>query len=180
MNKKRRLIPFHWLPASWGLKGRVRDEAEAAYYLEGEELKTRLEEIHLEYLPDDDPKKLKAHLKQRLRDGEIDQHEYAKQHATLIGEPWVVVKSIDTDEKSATHGSMELDWNDLFIKSLEEQGYGPNPNPEATVDEWLSELCRNIALDRFDGVADYGERLSRSGMHEDVILTRNTDEKDSK
>ena len=31
-------IPFSWLPASWGLKGKSRELAEAEYYLTGYEL----------------------------------------------------------------------------------------------------------------------------------------------
>jgi hypothetical protein len=42
---KKRLIPFRLMPASWGLRGRPYEEAEAAYYLDGEELARRLVEI---------------------------------------------------------------------------------------------------------------------------------------
>ena len=35
-------IPFKWMPGSWGLKGSVYDEAEANYYLTGEELDRKL------------------------------------------------------------------------------------------------------------------------------------------
>lgn len=42
---KKKLIPFSLLPASWGLKGKSRDRAEAEYYLEGYELDLRLNEI---------------------------------------------------------------------------------------------------------------------------------------
>lgn len=40
--KKNRLIPFRLTPASWGLSGPAYDEAEVAYYYEGEELERRL------------------------------------------------------------------------------------------------------------------------------------------
>ena len=44
---KYRIIPFSWLPASWGLAGPARAEAEAYYYLEGYELEVTLAEIKL-------------------------------------------------------------------------------------------------------------------------------------
>lgn len=40
-----KLIPFSCTPASWGLRGPAREEAEAAYYLSGYELDKRLAEI---------------------------------------------------------------------------------------------------------------------------------------
>ena len=42
-----RLIPFKFLPASWGLKGTSRDIAQAEYELTGYELEKRLAEIKL-------------------------------------------------------------------------------------------------------------------------------------
>lgn len=56
MPKKRRIIPFWLLPASWGLAGTVREEAEAFYYLSGEELDRRLADIRY---PDDSEEKQK-------------------------------------------------------------------------------------------------------------------------
>lgn len=44
--KKRRLIPFWLFPGAWGLVGKVRDEAEAYYYYEGEDLDRRLARIN--------------------------------------------------------------------------------------------------------------------------------------
>lgn len=43
---KKKKIPFHYLPAAWGLSGRVYEEAEANYYYEGEELERKLAEIN--------------------------------------------------------------------------------------------------------------------------------------
>lgn len=45
MPKRKPLIPFSWLPASWGLKGRSRAIAEAEYQFDGIELDRRLAEI---------------------------------------------------------------------------------------------------------------------------------------
>lgn len=111
----------------------------------------------------------------------VDPLEYEKQLATIKGLPWVIVKNFDTDKKNPAHGSLDLDWNDAFIEHLESNGYGPNPQPEDTVDQWLSELCRNIALETFDGVGETSERLHKKSVHEDVVfksdLKKNGDEK---
>lgn len=40
-----RLLPFWIMPGSWGLKGKVREEAEAYYHYDGEKLDRRLNEI---------------------------------------------------------------------------------------------------------------------------------------
>jgi hypothetical protein len=56
--KKNKLIPFHILPGSWGLKGQIYKEAEAAYYLEGEELERELAKIRNE----DNPKEYNRQL----------------------------------------------------------------------------------------------------------------------
>lgn len=179
--KKRRLIPFSWLPASWGLKGRVRLEAEAAYYLEGEELETRLEQIRIDHLPADHPERMVRDLKRQFKQGEVAERQYEKQLATIRGEPWVTVVRMDIAREGARHGNFELDWNDLFVKKLEEEGYGPNPSPEDTVNQWFTELCRNVALEEFDGVADYGEKLSsrQRPFHDDVILRSDLENEDS-
>lgn len=181
MARRKRLIPFRWLPASWGLSGRVRQEAEASYYLEGEELETRLEEIRIEHLPDGHLEKQERDLKLKLEKQEISQIEFDKDWATLHDEPWVTVIRVDIAQHGARQGNFELDWNDLFVKKLEEEGYGPAPEAEQIVNQWFTELCRNVALEEFDGVADYGEKLEsrQRPFHDDVILRSDLEEKDS-
>jgi hypothetical protein len=111
-----RLIPFNWLPASWGLRGKSFDEAEARYKLTGMDLELRLAEINLEG-PDLEARVLEigyqngltseydyqtrtanlsldgSELHKRLADidkqfGKIDEYEWMKQHiaADLTGE----------------------------------------------------------------------------------------------
>ena len=46
--KLKKLIPFSWMPASWGLKGKSRAIAEAEYYYTGVDLKLSLNEIETE------------------------------------------------------------------------------------------------------------------------------------
>lgn len=79
MPKKRRIIPFKLLPASWGLGGRAREEAEAHYYLDGEDLDRRLLDIRYA----DEPARLaRARLDLDFAYGRID--EFA--HAVKIAE----------------------------------------------------------------------------------------------
>jgi hypothetical protein len=67
-----KLIPFNWLPAAWGLKGRTYEEAKANYYLEGEELVRALIDIR-----EDDPTKRRiAHLSLDYTSGKIDLYEF--------------------------------------------------------------------------------------------------------
>jgi hypothetical protein len=48
MSKNKPLIPFSYTPASWGLKGKSRQRAEAEYLYTGEELERKLIEIEFE------------------------------------------------------------------------------------------------------------------------------------
>lgn len=105
--------------------------------------------------------------------------EYEKERATLLGEPWVVIKKLQTDPDNPKYGGVELDWNDLFVENLEKHGYGPNPESEDTVNDWFNELCRNIALEAYAGIGDFEEQVGtsdgdilppRTSIHEDVLI----------
>jgi hypothetical protein len=52
-NRKKHLIPFSWTPASWGLRGPAREEAEAAYYYDGLDLDRELAQIRYRDDPDE-------------------------------------------------------------------------------------------------------------------------------
>ena len=88
------------------------------------------------------------------QDGTINDVEYEKQTATLKGEPWVVVLNMDFASKTALEGSFELDWNDLFVEKLITEGY-TGPTPDIIVNQWFMEVCRNIAMEEFDGTGDF-------------------------
>ena len=66
------LIPFGWLPGSWGLKGRTRAIAEAEYNYSGKELELRLAEIHSDDSTEQELKKNQV----RLKYGEITPSEH--------------------------------------------------------------------------------------------------------
>lgn len=70
MAKKRRLIPFRWLPGSWGLVGKPYQIAEAHYLLDGEDLERAL--IQINY--GDDPQIVEEQTARLLhRMGKLDE-----------------------------------------------------------------------------------------------------------
>lgn len=79
---KKKLIPFSWMPGSWGLKGQHFEEAEAAYNLEGEALDRRIAEIRNRDNPD---ALTRAILDIDIRYGRIDAHEADLRRLALDG-----------------------------------------------------------------------------------------------
>ncbi len=176
---------YGWLPAHWGLKGKSRDIAQAEYELEGYELEKRLleikadeieprelskKQIELEFkhkritqiemlrqltelITDETQKKL-ALLELDVKEGKIGDIEYQKAMATIKGEPWVNVLSMEFGGKQSLEGSFELDWNDHFVANLIKEGY-QGPTPDAIVNQWFLEVCRNVALEEFDGTGNF-------------------------
>lgn len=163
MKKKSRLIPFGMLPASWGLKGKSREIAEAEYYYEGEDLEKRLAELTAETEVDKEVAKLEVDLKHE----KIGKVEYEKKVAELREEPYVNVLEMGVNPEDAKAGFIELDWNDHFIKMLHDNGY-TGQSDEDVVNKWFNDLCRTILYqERAD--LDYG--LQEQGR-EDVIRTQ--------
>ena len=75
-----------------------------------------------------------------------------KEIATAAGEPWVSVLSMDIDPEQINNGAFELDWNEKFIANLIRAGYQAKPNEEehVIVDRWFQNVCRNVALERYE------------------------------
>lgn len=118
--------------------------------------------------------------------GKLTEKEHKKKTATLKGEPFVDVVEIVTDPSDPSYGGVTLDWNDEFIKHLEENGFGPYPNPEQTVNDWFNMLCKNIAFEAFDGEGDFTERMDEIEHRVaatnvgDVISVRNREDSNEK
>ena len=184
MNKKK-LIPFGWLPAHWGTSGKTREIMRAEYELEGFELENRLliirrdefdesqftqkslelqkkhnkiteSQYHrgLVNLIKDEKQRALATLELDHREGKITQLEYEKQSATLKNEPWVNVINMNFGKNSSLEGSFELDWNEQFVDKLKLEGYNGHTS-DAIVNQWFMEICRNVALEEFDGTGDF-------------------------
>ena len=72
-----------------------------------------------------------------------------KEQATANKEPWVAVLDTHVNKDNIRNGFFELDWNEYFVVQLRSAGYNGETD-EAIVDQWFSELCRNVGAE--DGV----------------------------
>lgn len=166
----KRTIKFGWLPGHWGLTGKLREIAEAEYTLIGEDLDKKKIEINIAERTKEEV--AVALLEHEVKYGRLTRQELDKQSATINGEPWVTIKTLETDPENPRYGGVELDWNQAFVDNLEKHGYGPNPEEEDTVNAWFNDLCRNIALEAYDGIGDLQERIEDNRptkLHEDAI-----------
>ena len=181
----KKLIPFSFLPFTWGMKGKTRERAKAEYELTGLVLEKKLLELSKDELDEDTyyrkhldlelkrgvidksgydhalvamikdkPEREQALLDLQKQEGSITELAYAKSSATLKGEPWVTVLSMDFGGKKSLEGSFELDWNELFVENLKKEGY-EGPTPDSIVNQWFMEVCRNVAMEEFDGTGDF-------------------------
>jgi len=184
--KKRRLIPFNWLPGAWGLKGQTRVKAELEYYYEGYDLELEMlkldygalelkaeinhldfkhhlisnrqyEANNIELIVDETEREL-ARLAHDKKYNNLTENEYNKQSATLKGEPWVVILNTNVNIDDPAQGELELDWNDKFIELLDNKGFVAKSADES-VNMWLSTLCKNIAMEEFAGVGTVADDL---------------------
>jgi hypothetical protein len=176
--KKKKLLPFSWLPASWGLTGKSRQRAEAEYYHTGEELELKLAEIEFSD-PDQHSALVRAKLNinlrhnkishakydeeiavldvdnvddaelnvlaVRLQHGKISQVEYEKRVSEIKKEPWVNVTNMGVDPDNVTQGFFELDWNEEYVKMLQDAGI-QGTSDEDVVNKWFNGVCKTILL----------------------------------
>lgn len=178
-------IKFGWWPGHWGLKGKTREIAKAEYELSGSDLEIRLLEINADMFEKTEYERKHLEIKKKYglvtdteyrqclanlitdttnrkialleidKDtGAISKTEYEKQLATLKGKRWVSVINMDFSKGGPLEGSFELDWNDIFIEELKNEGY-MGLTDEAIVNQWFMELCKNVALEEFDGVGTF-------------------------
>ena len=112
-----------------------------------------VEDVLWEAIEDDKTKQI-ALLELDMKEGKIPDTEYQKQKATVNGEPWVTVLNLGLSGAKALEGSFELDWNDFFVDNLRTKGYVGHTE-DAIVNQWFMEVCRNIAMEEFDGTGDF-------------------------
>lgn len=95
----------------------------------------------------DKARKEKAAEKKRLKkEIETDKKLSPKEIATKKKEPWVDVISFNVNKDNIRNGFYELDWNDLFILQLRQEGYGFDGDPEEEiVSRWFRDICLNAA-----------------------------------
>ena len=108
---KKKLIPFSFMPASWGLKGEAYERAKIEYEKEGLEKKVALAKVGLETVEE----QAIAEAEVMFEEGEIDEGQKNKMIAHVKKEPWVDVKKMEVNPDDPKAGYMELDWNDEFV-----------------------------------------------------------------
>ncbi len=66
-----------------------------------------------------------------------------KELATINEEPYVNVLHMDVDKINPRKGYVELDFNEFFVKMLQEADY-TGSSDEDIVNSWFNDLCRTI------------------------------------
>jgi hypothetical protein len=112
-----KIIPFNWLPAAWGLRGKSFDEAEARYNLTGAELARRLAEINLSGVD----------LEYRLLDidfehGLINEYDYQRSVANLSLEGnELLLRLADIDKEFGKIDSYEWMREHILIQTSDDE-----------------------------------------------------------
>ena len=85
---------------------------------------------------------------ERAQEAEAQAKLSPKERATRKKEPWVGVIETHVNKDNVRNGFFELDWNDLFVLKLKQEGYGEDGDKdEEIVDRWFRELCANVVVD---------------------------------
>ena len=81
----------------------------------------------------------------------------------------VGVLNTHVNKENVRNGFFELDWNDLFVLKLKQEGYGADGDPdEEIVDRWFRELCANVVTD-----GDYGGPVQTGSLDIDTVKRNN-------
>jgi hypothetical protein len=88
------------------------------------------------------------------KEKKVEKELTAKEKATLAGEPYVNILSMEVDPNNINAGSFELDWNDKFIANLAKSGYQMKEDDKDSdiIDRWFQTVCRNVALEVYEQV----------------------------
>lgn len=71
-----------------------------------------------------------------------------KERATAKGEPFIAVLDTKVNPDNIRNGFFELDWNELFVLKLKQEGYGFDGDPdEEIVDRWFRDIVRQMLDD---------------------------------
>lgn len=174
--KKKRIIPFGLLPASWGLGGKTRQMAEAEYYYDGYDLEVELALINHENSDEYNKALIAIDLKHNridqleadrklvklqhadgsveleiallgvsLKHELISQIDYDKKRADLLEEPFMAMPKISWDPIDPSKTYFELDYNEYFVRYLEQNGYVGAE--EEIINRWLNDVCLSVLDD---------------------------------
>lgn len=87
-----------------------------------------------------------AELEIDQKHGYITNNDKERISASLRGEPWFKIIGGE-HQPNGDHVQMafELDWNEEFVRELEEQGW-KGPSDDAIVNAWFEEACRQMLV----------------------------------
>jgi hypothetical protein len=103
-------------------------------------------------VPIAEPAPVKAKKPRKPKEVKVEKELTAKEKATLAGEPYVNILSMEVDPDNINAGSFELDWNEKFILNLSRVGYQMKENDKESdiIDRWFQSVCRNVALEVYE------------------------------
>lgn len=146
MGNRNRLVPFWFWPVNWGLEGKRKQEEEARYYYDGRDLDEKI--IDIMYDTEESKatvgyKRAINQLKYKYKD--ITEDEYEKEICTLDNKPYFKLLSGDYSAEESGNGqfSFELDWNDIFVQNLRNNGW-EGYTDDQVVDNWFTDACRQM------------------------------------
>ena len=92
--------------------------------------------------------KVATEAAERAAEAEAQAKLSPKERANRRKEPWVGVLETHVNKDNVRNGFFELDWNDLFVLKLKQEGYGEDGDKdEEIIDRWFRELCANVVVD---------------------------------
>jgi hypothetical protein len=56
---------------------------------------------------------------------------------------------MDIDPDDLSSGSIELDWNEIFLAKLIRKGYS-GKNDRAIIDQWFQTICANVVAQNYE------------------------------
>jgi len=103
-------------------------------------------------VPIAEPATVKVKKPRKPKEVKVEKELTAKEKATLAGEPYVNILSMEVDPDNINAGSFELDWNEKFILNLSRVGYQMKENDKESdiIDRWFQSVCRNVALEVYE------------------------------
>jgi hypothetical protein len=104
-----------------------------------------------------------------IQEQEAEAKMSPKERATLKKEPWVSVLDTHVNKDNVRNGFFELDWNELFVLQLKQDGYGVDGDKdEEIVDRWFRELCANVVVD-----GDFGGAINTGVIDINTVMKKN-------
>ena len=107
---------------------------------------------------------------ERAKEAEETAKLSPKDRATKLKEPWVGVLNTHVNKDNIRNGFFELDWNELFVLKLKQEGYGfDGDKDEEIVDRWFRELCAGVVID-----GDFGGAVNTGVIDINTVKKNNT------